>query len=249
MASAETPPDVRDGLAGHGLDVPRHARGDEREAAVDVWLLANHQSGRAPHLGSLRQWVRQPETVVGVVPGLSGGIVAAGLVLPGRAADGEGDLIPGLAHVTGVCVHPGVQGKGVGSSLLRCLLEAAGRNAFGRPCGPMLTTRPCCGSSPATDSPEAGGRRTTRTTSRWFIWSLISWLADGRTGRDLYWSQCSEPSLLTHGSRPNPGVAHSARVSRLGRGEGECRVHSKPRRRGHSNVARGRHGIAAPRCV
>lgn len=123
MASAETPPDVRDGLAGHGLDVPRHARGDEREAAVDVWLLANDQSGRAPHLGSLRQWVRQPETVVGVVPGLSGGIVAAGLVLPGRAADGEGDLIPGLAHLTGVCVHPGVQGKGVGSSLLRFLLE------------------------------------------------------------------------------------------------------------------------------
>ncbi len=48
-----------------------------------------------------------------------------GLALPGRAEDGVGDVIPGLIHLTGICVLPEEQGKGVGSRLLDHLLGVA----------------------------------------------------------------------------------------------------------------------------
>jgi ribosomal protein S18 acetylase RimI-like enzyme len=46
-----------------------------------------------------------------------------GLAMPGRADDGAGRLIPGLAHLTGICVLPQLQGTGIGGQLLDYLLD------------------------------------------------------------------------------------------------------------------------------
>ena len=51
------------------------------------------------------------------------GLLGMGLALPGRADDGAGQLVPELAHLTGVCVLPYAQGAGVGGQLLDYLLD------------------------------------------------------------------------------------------------------------------------------
>lgn len=50
-------------------------------------------------------------------------LIAMGLALPGRADDGAGQLIPGLTHLTGICVLPEAQHAGVGGQLLDYLLH------------------------------------------------------------------------------------------------------------------------------
>lgn len=44
---------------------------------------------------------------------------------PGRADDGEGELVPGLLHVSMVFVHPDHQRQGVGSALVEALADEA----------------------------------------------------------------------------------------------------------------------------
>ncbi|MDX6266509.1 MAG: ribosome-associated protein [Frankiales bacterium] len=44
---------------------------------------------------------------------------------PGRAGDGEGELVPGLLHVSMVFVHPDHQRQGVGSALVEALADEA----------------------------------------------------------------------------------------------------------------------------
>ena len=44
---------------------------------------------------------------------------------PGRADDGEGELVPGLLHVSMVFVHPDHQRQGVGSTLVEALADEA----------------------------------------------------------------------------------------------------------------------------
>src|SRR5579862_2101578 len=80
----------------------------ELEAAFAVWLGANAAEGRSlsVHFGQLRNWAEEEgaELLVAEEAGLLVGMV---LCLEGRAADGLGETLPDLWHVTGLAVLPG----------------------------------------------------------------------------------------------------------------------------------------------
>jgi len=97
----------------------------EIDAAVEVWIAANGTRQAPEHPARLRYWARLPGAYLAVAQGPEAALTAMGLALPGRAEDGVGDVIPGLTHLTGICVLPEEQGKGLGSRLLDHLLRVA----------------------------------------------------------------------------------------------------------------------------
>ncbi len=97
----------------------------EIDAAVEVWIAANGTRQAPKHPARLRSWARLPGAYLAVAQGPEAALTAMGLALPGRAEDGVGDVIPGLTHLTGICVLPEEQGRGVGSRLLDHLLRVA----------------------------------------------------------------------------------------------------------------------------
>ncbi len=97
----------------------------EVDAAVEVWIAANGTRQAPEHPARLRSWARLPGAYLAVAQGQEAALTAMGLALPGRAEDGVGDVIPGLIHLTGICVLPEEQGRGVGSQLLDHLLRVA----------------------------------------------------------------------------------------------------------------------------
>lgn len=107
----------------------RRAGIEEIGAAVTVWQAANPDSTVAEHADSLRGWALDPDALLLVAE--SGGCLAGiVLLLPGRAQDGAGDLVPGLCHLTGLAVRPESRRSGIGSALLdTALREAAEREA------------------------------------------------------------------------------------------------------------------------
>lgn len=54
------------------------------------------------------------------------------LALPGREDGGAGDLVPGLMHLTGVCVHPDRQRHGLGREVLDFALARARADGYRR---------------------------------------------------------------------------------------------------------------------
>lgn len=98
----------------------------ELEAAVSVWHAANVARG-APHgaerTARIREKLSAPDALAFVA--LRPEIVGMALAEPGRLNDGAGDLDPALLHISMVFVHPDAQGRGIGSSLVRHVLEAA----------------------------------------------------------------------------------------------------------------------------
>jgi len=76
----------------------------EIDAAVDVWIAANGTRQAHEHPARLRSWARLPGAYLAVAQGPEAELTAMGLALPGRAEDGVGDVIPGLTHLTGICV-------------------------------------------------------------------------------------------------------------------------------------------------
>lgn len=104
----------------------RPANEQEIHAAIHIWAAANPASESSRHPARLRSWARLPGALLAVAEDNDGSsLIAMGLALPGRADDGAGELIPGLTHLTGICVLPEAQGQGVGSRLLDYLLNQA----------------------------------------------------------------------------------------------------------------------------
>lgn len=99
---------------------------DELEAAVSVWHAANVARG-APHgaVRSARIRAKLSASDALAFVALEPEIVGTALAEPGRFDDGEGELDPTLLHISMVFVHPAAQGTGVGSSLVRHVLDAA----------------------------------------------------------------------------------------------------------------------------
>jgi len=99
---------------------------DELEAAVGVWRAANVARG-APHGAERTERIRKKLSASDALAfvALRPQIVGMALAEPGRFDDGEGELDPTLLHISMVFVHPTAQGTGVGSLLVRHVLDAA----------------------------------------------------------------------------------------------------------------------------
>jgi ribosomal protein S18 acetylase RimI-like enzyme len=99
---------------------------DELEAAVGVWHAANVARG-APHGAERTARIREKCSASDALAfvALRPEIVGMALAEPGRLDDGEGELDPGLLHISMVFVHPAAQGTGVGNSLVLHVLDAA----------------------------------------------------------------------------------------------------------------------------
>jgi len=99
---------------------------DELEAAVGVWRAANIARG-APHGAERTARIREKLSASDALAfvALRPQIVGMALAEPGRFDDGEGELDPTLLHISMVFVHPTAQGTGVGSLLVRHVLDAA----------------------------------------------------------------------------------------------------------------------------
>ena len=99
---------------------------DELEAAVGVWRAANVARG-APHGAERTERIREKLSASDALAfaALRPEIVGMALAEPGRFDDGEGELDPTLLHISMVFVHPTAQGTGVGSSLVRHVLDVA----------------------------------------------------------------------------------------------------------------------------
>jgi GNAT superfamily N-acetyltransferase len=57
-------------------------------------------------------------------------IVGAAMMLPARAADGAGEVIAGLCHISMVCVEPGEWGRGIGARLVDRVIGEARELGF-----------------------------------------------------------------------------------------------------------------------
>lgn len=99
---------------------------DELEAAVSVWRAANVARG-APHGAERTARIREKLSASDALAfvALRPEIVGMALAERGRFDDGEGELDPALLHIPMVFVHPDAQRAGVGSSLVRHVLDAA----------------------------------------------------------------------------------------------------------------------------
>jgi ribosome-associated protein YbcJ (S4-like RNA binding protein)/GNAT superfamily N-acetyltransferase len=89
---------------------------------LEIYRAAQAARGRRPsaeRLARLRQ--KLDEGLLVVDDQLRGFALGE----PGRADDGEGELVPGLLHVSMVFVHPDHQRQGVGSALVEALADEA----------------------------------------------------------------------------------------------------------------------------
>ena len=99
---------------------------DELEAAVGVWREANVARGAprgAQRTARIRAKLSASDALAFVALGSE--IVGMALAEPGRCDDGAGEPDPALLHISMVFVHPAAQGTGIGSSLVRHVLDAA----------------------------------------------------------------------------------------------------------------------------
>lgn len=98
----------------------------ELEAAVSVWREANIARGAshgAERTARIREKLAASDALAFVA--LRPEIVGMALAEPGLLDDGAGEFDPTFLHISMVFVHPAEQGTGIGSSLVRHVLDAA----------------------------------------------------------------------------------------------------------------------------
>jgi ribosomal protein S18 acetylase RimI-like enzyme len=103
----------------------RRAEHDEIAAAISVWATANRRPPSGGHADRLRSWSEQDGARLFIVVDDESRVVGTLLCLLGREADGAGDVVPGLRHITGLAVQPEYQGAGLGRRLLRATIADA----------------------------------------------------------------------------------------------------------------------------
>jgi ribosomal protein S18 acetylase RimI-like enzyme len=105
------------------------------DAAAAIWgaAIAGHLAGRydpGDHVAELRARLAQPGSFW-VVAEDDGDLVGAAVGLRALAGDGAGpEVVPGLCHVTMVCVAPGHWGQGIGGAIMDALLAEASARGF-----------------------------------------------------------------------------------------------------------------------
>jgi ribosomal protein S18 acetylase RimI-like enzyme len=105
--------------------VIRRAGPADLEAAVAVWAAANERPPVGGHADRLRTWFAQDGAQLLVAIDDEELVIGTVLSLPGRDADGAGEVVAGWRHITGVAVLPEHQRSGVGRALVtRAIAEA-----------------------------------------------------------------------------------------------------------------------------
>lgn len=97
------------------------------DAAVEVWLAARAAQGADPspdRVRRVRGKLSDPRTFL-VVLDRDDATVGMAVAEPYRSADGFGQVEPGHGHVSMVFVRPEEQGAGVGTELLKRLIDEA----------------------------------------------------------------------------------------------------------------------------
>lgn len=100
----------------------------ERDATFSVWYSARAARTGPPsarRVERVREKLAEDGTTVYVA--VTDGIVGMVATEPGREQDGQGEVLPGLMHVSMVFVSPAWQRRGVGRGLLQHVLEVAWR--------------------------------------------------------------------------------------------------------------------------
>jgi len=147
--------------------VIRRGQLSEIDAAVSVWLAANRGRDLPNHPDRLRTWAHGAEAVLDLVDD-HGQLVGMALRLAGRTDDGAGAPVPGLCHLTGICVLPKWQGQHLGGRLLDEVLAVARQDRYVRATlwthqhNPVLA----CSLRPVASYPPGGSSRTSLGT-RW----------------------------------------------------------------------------------
>jgi ribosomal protein S18 acetylase RimI-like enzyme len=99
------------------------------DPAVSVWISANTARNLANHPQHLRTWAQDPAAVLHVAED-HGQLIGMALRLIGCEDDGAGPPIPGLCHLTGICIAPPRQGQHLGGRLLDAVLAAARQDGY-----------------------------------------------------------------------------------------------------------------------
>lgn len=106
------------------MDANRTRRLAELDAAVQVWLDARRAAGESPspeRFERVRDKVAEPDITL-VTVSMADRIAGMLLAEPFRAGRGSGGVVPEWGHVSMVFVEPRLQGRGVGSRLIRGLV-------------------------------------------------------------------------------------------------------------------------------
>jgi ribosome-associated protein len=119
----------------------RVALPEDLPGAVEVWRSAQAARGLRPaaaRVARVQEKVREGLLVVAVEgsgtdaeEGPDGqNLIGMALGEPGREADGAGDVVPGLLHLSMLFVEPARQRQGIGASLVEGIADAAWERGY-----------------------------------------------------------------------------------------------------------------------
>jgi ribosomal protein S18 acetylase RimI-like enzyme len=110
------------------------AQSSHLEDALNVWRRANEARNKAPsdvRVNRVRAKLADPSALV-VIAFNEHELVGMALAEPGRAADGAGEPLPDLCHISMVFVDPDHWGKAIGGHLLSAVATSAGKAGYQR---------------------------------------------------------------------------------------------------------------------
>ena len=110
--------------------IVRPALPPDRPGAVEAWRASQAGRGLRPQATRIARVEEKVANGLLVVAVDDDTVVGMTLGEPGRAADGAGDLEPGLLHVSMVFVVPARQRQGVGAALVEALADAAWERGY-----------------------------------------------------------------------------------------------------------------------
>ncbi len=103
----------------------RRALPDDRTAAVEVWRSAQAGRGTRPPAARVARVAQKVTEGLLVVAVDGDAVVGMALGESGRESDGDGDVVPGLLHLSMVFVEPSHQRQGVGAALVEGIADEA----------------------------------------------------------------------------------------------------------------------------
>ena len=105
----------------------RSARTADADEIAAVWSVANRARGASVndvHVDIVRGRISEA-AAVGKVAEEEGRIVGMAILSPAREDRGQGDPVPGLAHLNTVAVIPDRWGQGIARAILKLIVEHA----------------------------------------------------------------------------------------------------------------------------
>ncbi len=115
----------------------RPAGAADLEDAVAVWVASNDARAGCPSTtpaiqAMVRGWMTGPDATLLVAVDPGGTVVGMALAVDARTDNGQGEPMPGVAHVSQVFVAPDHWGQRIGARLLDTLLAGIARRDYDR---------------------------------------------------------------------------------------------------------------------